>query len=85
MFSYLVIPGKGNVHKMGRKDYMPFTDNDSTICGSDYIGFTTNAFQPSHLMQIEYEYFRNDHPYRRSKKFDGLIKHLLRILLLWTE
>ncbi|KZR78116.1 hypothetical protein [Prochlorococcus marinus] len=69
VFSYLIIPGNGRVVGAYKDKYRPFQIEDSIINEDDYIGFTANAFQPSHIMQIENEYFKDNHPYRREKFF----------------
>ena len=71
VFSYIIYPGSGKRLNLNSDIYSPFSNNHPANLGSeDWLVFTKNAFQPSHLMNIEQRFFGDSHPYRYKKTFD---------------
>ena len=69
VFSYISYPGTGEIIGNENTIYKPFNDPKKFLDDEDIIGFTKNAFEPSHLMEIENKIFGQDHPYRYNKMF----------------
>lgn len=69
VFSYLIYPGVGQIYEESNLYFRPFQDDMKLLQSSDYLVFTRKAFQPSHLMELEYRFFNNRIPYRYTKEF----------------
>ena len=59
-----------NYLKSNRSLFKPFNNPKEFLKDNDIIAFTKNAFEPSHLMEIENILFEDDHPYRYNKIFE---------------
>ena len=69
VFTYIIYPGSGNRINEFDTSFMPFSNEKLFLNASDYLVFSPDAFQPSHLMEIEYRHFRRNIPYRFYKEF----------------
>lgn len=69
VFSLISYPGTGKTLNDKENNYYPFVSGPTILNNNSFLIFTKDAFRLSNIMQAEIQYFKDKHPYRRSKKF----------------
>ena len=70
VFKIISYPGAGNSFNIKKDLYFPFFKGSTLLDNNSFLVFTEDAFQLSNIMQIEIEFFKDHHPYRKKKIFN---------------